>query len=380
MEMNELSVLARKYLSGAASEAEKAALLRWYNAYDESELMVHITAAEEESEATLEARMLQRLQQATGTAPVTKVHFLRRRSTWAAAAILLAMVAGAWFLWHSAGIQQEFKTVAQAKPGNKAVLVLDDGTQLQLDSTGQGVLSQQGNATVVQAAGSLAYQPGKPENTNAPLRYNTLRTPRGGQFKVVLPDGSGVWLNAASSITYPTAFTGKERKVSITGEAYFEVAASAQQPFIVQAMNMDVLVLGTHFNVNAYEDESSINTTLLEGAVGIRVGDQAQHILPGQQMRVTGTHMELVKHADIAAITAWKNGYFSFKDADVPAIMRQLARWYDVKVHYEGKIPDGDFSGEIGRSLTLEQVAALLEATRIHIRITNGGRDITVVP
>ncbi|WP_160718071.1 FecR family protein [Chitinophaga solisilvae] len=377
MEMNELIVLSRKYLSGKASDAEKAALLHWYNAYDESELLVKIMAAPDETEEELEARMLQRLQLATGTAPVRRIHFLRRKATWAAAAAVL-LLAAVTVWWWPARKPAAIAAATRITSGSKAVLILGDGSQVQLDSAASGVLTQQGNTRVMQSAGGLSYQAGN--NSGSTALMNTLRTPRGVQSRVTLPDGTGVWLNAASSVTYPVAFNGKEREVRITGEAYFEVTSSANQPFVVKTATMDVLVLGTHFNISAYEDENSANTTLLEGAVAVRTGEQAQHILPGQQISVANGKIGPKKRVDVTAVMAWKNGYFSFRDADVPAVMRELSRWYDAEVHYENGIPEGNFTGEIGRGLTLEQVAALLETTRIHLKISNGGKHITVLP
>ncbi|MBV7530673.1 FecR family protein [Chitinophaga sp. sic0106] len=377
METNELVILSRKYLNGTASDGEKNALLQWYNAYSEEELTAILTVAPHEDEASLEARMLQRLHAVTGTGTTTRIHTMRRTITKvAAAAVIIGAMAGAWLLWKNS--RTATPAIAKVQTGTNAVLVLDDGTEVQLDSSQHGVVSQQGNTVVSKSASTLSYQ--QQNNKETAVRYNTLKTPRGGQFRLVLPDGTSVWLNAASSITYPTAFTGKERKVSITGEAYFEVAASAEHTFTVTANNTDILVLGTRFNVNAYEEEKFTSTTLVQGAVLVRGKTQAQHLLPGQQALVTATDLQLVKQADVSAAIAWKNGFFSFKDADVPAVMRELARWYNVDIIYSGGIPDGSFTGEMSRTLTLPQVAELMRTTRIHMSITNGGKSITVTP
>jgi len=366
METEELIVLSRKYLAGAANDAEKARLLRWYNAYDEAELTAFLEAEDHETEASLEARMLRRLQQATGTAP--RVHLLRRKTTWAAAAVLLAAVAGGAFLWHSAGVSADVKAIAQQTPGNKAVLIMDDGRQVQLDKD-HGSLPR---GAVMKDSATIAYT----QAQSSSVHQNTLKTPRGGQFKLILPDGTGVWLNAESSITYPTAFTGGQRNVSITGEVYFEVAQNAQQSFTVAANKAAIQVLGTSFNVNAYEDEQAVLTTLLEGAVNVN----STRLHPGQQATVTGNKVQVTDVNDIQSVIAWKNGFFSFKDADVPTIMHQLERWYDVKVNYAGAIPEGRFTGELERTLSLQQVAALLAAARIHLQVEEGGRSVTVLP
>lgn len=245
----------------------------------------------------------------------------------------------------------------------KAILTLGDGSHITLDSSNRSIqpgISQQG--------AQLVYG-----NTSS-FSYNTLRTPRGGQFKVTLPDGTNVWLNAASSLKYPTAFNGKQRKVEVSGEAYFEVAQNAAQPFVVDIPGKTgIEVLGTHFNVNAYSDESSINTTLLEGKV--RVGEKI--LQPGQEARVQNGVVQLVK-ANIEQAMAWRNGIFNFQDASLPAVMRQLSRWYDVDIVYEGKVPVSTFNGKIGRDLTLEDVVEGLKRAEVNCRIENG--KLVVMP
>lgn len=370
MEREELIVLSRKYLSGTASDAEKAKLLAWYNAYDEAELTAFLEAEDHETEASLEARMLRRLQAATGTAP--RVRPLRRKTTWAAAAALVTAIAGGAYLWQSARVQTGGEPIVQPITGNKAVLIMGDGTQVPLDNEHSNLLAQHGSTAVMKDSGTLSYA----QATGNAVLQNTLKTPRGSQFKLILPDGTGVWLNAESSITYPTAFTGSQRRVSISGEVYFEVAPNAQQAFIVSAGHANIQVLGTSFNVNAYNDEKSIRTTLVEGAVSVN----ATRLRPGQQAAVTGNDLQVTEVADMQAVIAWKNGFFSFRDADVQTVMRQLERWYDVKVNYAGPIPEGRFTGEIGRTLSLQQVAALLATTRIHLQVNDGGRSVTVLP
>ncbi len=197
---------------------------------------------------------------------------------------------------------------------------------------------------------------------------------------MTLNDGSKVWLNAGSSITYPVAFVGDERKVTITGEAYFEVAKNAGMPFRVKINeSTEIEVLGTHFNVNAYADEASINTTLVEGSVRVTANKKVQLLSPGQQAQVNANAINLIKDADVAQVLAWKDGLFSFKDADLPTVMRQLARWYDVEVQYEGAIPEKEFNGKIGKTLTLNQVLRVLTKTHVNYRIENGNK-ITIIP
>ncbi len=196
---------------------------------------------------------------------------------------------------------------------------------------------------------------------NAPISYNTISTPKGRQFTLQLPDGSKVWLNAASSLRYPVAFAGAERKVEITGEAYFEVAKNKKMPFKVSINNKTTVeVLGTHFNVNAYNDEETIKTTLLEGVVKVSHEKQTQLLQPGEQASVSQPSQKsqsiTVQTTDVDAAVAWKNGTFSFTNASLETVMRQLARWYDIEVEFVGAVPGGAFSGEIDRALSLDQV------------------------
>jgi len=216
-----------------------------------------------------------------------------------------------------------------------------------LDSLGNGLLATQQGTKVVLNNGQLSYQAAN--TTTATGAWNTINTPRGRQFKVALPDGTQVWLNAASSIRYPVAFTGKERKVEINGEAYLEVAKNTSMPFIVQANDVEVLVLGTHFNINSYSDEEAIKTTLLEGAVKVSTGAATALLTPGKQAAIsTGSGMN-VQAADIEQVVAWKNGVFNFQNATLEQVMRQLARWYDIEIVYEKDIPHIEFEGDFNR-------------------------------
>lgn len=313
--------------------------------------------------------------------PVKKRAYFMQRYWWAAACALF-MVSGAYYYHLSTSVHPTAIVATSpvkdiAPGGNRAMLTLSDGSQIPLDSAGNGVLAQQGNTRITKLSnGQLAYnESGGREDK---VLYNTMSTPLGGQYKLILPDGTAVWLNAGSSIYYPTAFTGQERKVTITGEVYFEVAKNEKMPFLVKANNITIAVLGTHFNINAYKDEASTNTTLTEGAVKIIAHQQQQTLTPGQQARVgtTGQSIQVVDHVDLSQVLAWKEGFFSFNDADLPTVMRQLSRWYNVDVKYEGDIPQRVFSGEIGRNLSLSQVLKGLSKTRIRYRIENGNRIV----
>lgn len=376
MEREELSILSKKYLAGEANEDEITRLLSWYNNYNEQELTALVEASEGETEALLEQRMRQRLMVAIVKPKVSVLHYTR---WWAAAAVLILLAAGGMYYLRESPKNSIIATCIT--PGcNKATLTLADGSIVNLDSTGTGMFLKQGHTKVEKtASGEVVYKSDKTTETTS--GYNVLRTPRGGQFKVILPDGTVVWLNAASSIRYPIAFTGQERIVSITGEAYFEIAPDAAKPFSVSVNNMKVIVLGTHFNINAYTDEHTINTTLLEGAVLVKTGSGSRRLAPGQQARVKpgSNEIEYLGQADVNSAIAWKNGYFSFNDEDIPTVMRQLARWYNIEVTYTDKSPEGTFTGEIGRTLTQGQLFKILSRAGIHFKI-EGENKVNILP
>ncbi len=250
------------------------------------------------------------------------------------------------------------------------MITLSNGQSIYLDSVANGNLLQQNGVEIVKLAdGKIAYT-----GTTTDVVYNTLTNPRGSKvIDMALADGSHVWLNAGSSVSFPLAFVGKERRVSITGEAYFEVAKNAAAPFIVDvAGKCSIEVLGTHFNVNAYSDEASVNTTLLEGSVKVtaQATRESKMITPGQQIQLHGNE-QLVLNANprIDQVMAWKNGYLNFENADLPMVMRKIARWYDVEVVYEGDVPRRQFGGEIQSDLSLSQTVNILEKNNVHFRI-----------
>jgi hypothetical protein len=268
------------------------------------------------------------------------------------------------------------------QPGkNSAVLTLSNGTQILLDSAVNGALAQQGNMRVLKFNGRIAYKADE-GNSNVKPVYNTITTTRGNEYLLILADGTKAWLNAASSIHFPTAFSGNERKVEITGEVYFEVAHDRSKPFKVEFSNAtgekgEVEVLGTHFDVNAYPDETNIKTTLLQGSVKVSQSDKIQMLSPGQQAIISSDKIILKKDIDVAQITAWKNGYFLFNNTDIQSIMRQVSRWYDIDVSFEGKIPSDGFTGKILRNVPLSKFLKVLEMNDVKVR--RDGRNVTVI-
>lgn len=311
----------------------------------------------------------------------------RRRLIWAsAAAVLLAVfLSGAYFFINRPARKPSIKVATNSEQpqtdvapgGDKAVLTLADGSQIVLDSVVNGTLAKQGNTKIIKMdGGKLSYQANA---TSGQVLYNAIATPRGGEYQLVLGDGSKVWLNAASSLRFPTAFTGKERIVELTGEAYFEVAKDKQKPFKVKVGDMQVAVLGTHFNIMAYDEEAAIKTTLLEGSVQVSRGAENNLLQPGQQAQLSKKgNIRVVNNADVAEAVAWKNGLTSFKNADVKSIMRQVARWYNVEVKYEGNIPERIFTGEIARNANLSAILKVLQLSGIHFKLE--GRTIVVMP
>jgi transmembrane sensor len=314
------------------------------------------------------------------------------------AAVVLLVVAGVFYFRtrHSgsrvavaAGRGDSSHFVRDIAPGmDGAILTLADGRKIVLDSAANGELLVQGSTRIVKQGGRLAYmQQGNagmaPGGVSREVLYNTMNIPRGRQYQLILPDGSHVWLNAASSIRYPASFSGKERKVEITGEAYFEVAKNVARPFRVKIGEEEVEVLGTHFNIMAYDEEATVKTTLLEGAVKV-IRSNASHLLkPGQQAQLNkdGGGITVIDNAPLDETIAWKNGQFFFSSnrVSLPAIMRQIARWYDVKVLYEGEIPELEFGGKISRNSNISEVLKIIElSSKVHFRIED--KTIIVMP
>ncbi|TWV96781.1 FecR family protein [Chitinophaga pinensis] len=263
-------------------------------------------------------------------------------------------------------------------PGSdKAMLTLADGTVIPLDSAKNGALAQQGNTQITNTNGRLSYNGGATEEK---VMYNTVATPHGGQYQLTLADGSRVWLNAASSIRFPTAFTGSDREVEITGEAYFEVMQQADKPFHVKVNEVQVNVLGTSFNIMAYQDEQAIKTTLVEGAVQLKHGNDASLLKPGLQASLSAKDDHFViSTADMEQTLAWKEGKFRFRNTNIRTIMRQLSRWYDIQVNYQGDVSDIDLTGVISRREEAGNLLTALEATQ-RVQFEVNGNNVTVRP
>lgn len=322
--------------------------------------------------------ILQKIMGATEV-PVIEMHPKKRWWKYAAAVIVFLLATSGYFMFfNKTGKPDEIvKTIepidVKAPETNRAMITLTNGQRVYLDSVVNGKLVQQNGVEMVKLAdGKIVYKGSATE-----VVYNTLSNPKGSRvIDMTLADGSQVWLNAGSSITYPVAFVGKERKVSVNGEAYFEVAHNTAMPFKVSKNEMEVVVLGTHFNVNAYDDEADIKVTLLEGSVAVstlqRVGDDKSVVTlkPGQQTILFGNgQLSTATTVNTDETIAWKDGLFHFESADIRTILRQFARWYDVEVIYEGLVKDRKFFVIVKRSNTLKNVLEMLKDNDILFRI-----------
>lgn len=368
-----------KYLSGEATPEEEAFIEKYYQYFEHNADTAHSLSNEEIE--VIKHRMLEKLREKMdqpGPAPVISMQSKKNFRWIAAASVLVIFSTSFFFLWNPKKTISTEDSIVNisvkqdvAPGGKKAMITLGDGSQILLDSSQNGTISQQGNIKVIKLSnGEIVYKP-QDENNNSEVSINTLTTPIGGQYQLTLTDGTKVWMNSASSISYPTAFIGSERKVKITGEVYFEVAKNAKQPFLVKINDhTEISVLGTHFNVNAYDDKGAAMVTLLEGSVRIKNNNEVQMLKPGQQAE-TNEAIKIINSVNIDLVMAWKNGYFSFDNTRLQMVMKQLTRWYDVDVVYEGNVPDMKFWGSINMNSTLSQVLKILEESGVYFKIEN---------
>ncbi|WP_142686405.1 FecR domain-containing protein [Chitinophaga polysaccharea] len=379
--------LLQKYLDGQCTPEEIATLYSWLLTSDAHRPLLSVMQQDferimkerpvvpEELSNRIESRLLQSINTSKKETVPMRVSF---RRNWTIAATIALLVASGITLFYTlrrpAVPLPAAAQVADVMPGtNKAVLTLADGTVVTLDSTGKQVI-QQGATVVKQQNGKLEYAV---SGGNAVVGYNTLKVPRGGQFTVELPDGTIAWLNSASSLRYPTAFTGNNRTVEMEGQGYFEVKQNAKRPFVVKVNAIEIQVLGTAFDIMAYSDEDAVKTTLISGAVKVKSAKAEKLLHPGDQAAISSsTGAVLVHPVDVAAVTAWKTGFFEFDNANINVIMRQLARWYDIEID----IKNADnrlFGGRINRNLPLSEMLKLLEASGARFNLE--GRKLTVI-
>lgn len=390
-----LSNYIKKYLDNQISAEEYQQLWRLLNEPsndglldDELRKLWESTKAEPPMIAgdVWDSKMLSAKEKLNVNKPQARVQTMHpfKKYRWVAAAIFL-IIASALIVFNLSDTKNTntnnatYASEQDRMPGgDRAVLTLSDGRTILLDSAGNGILAQQGSTNIVKKTdGQIVYNSEVGQSNE--VVFNMLQTPRGGQYKITLPDGTKVWLNAASSLKYPVEFVGNERRVEISGEAYFEVAKNATKPFKVQLNNMEVEVLGTHFNINGYTDEDDIRTTLLEGRVKVTAADKSKLLQPGQQAQLnTSGNIYVANDVDLEEVVAWKDGNFQFENSDIKTVMRQLARWYDVEVSYKGAI-NKHFVGSISRNVKLSQVLSMLQQTG-EVKFKIEGKNLIVMP
>jgi len=374
MHPKEIAALLERYNAGKASSEEVDLVETWYLNYRPLSKPVPADVLEEDQKESLN--------QFVGQIK-NKPSRVNWRQLSIAASVIILLTAGLVFrlLKNVPARNDVAKNIIKPdlKPGgDKAILTLSNGQSIVLDGARNGMLAKQGNTDINKiSGGTISYQGAANLAAANAVIYNTATTPRGGQFQFILSDGTKVWLNSASSIKFPVAFNGNERKVELTGEAYFEVAHDAKRPFRVISNQQQVEVLGTHFNINAYSDEDVINTTLLQGSVKVTSANTAITIVPGQQAQFKDGKIN-VAIVNVDDAVAWKNGLFNFNDSSIQEVMKQLSRWYDVDIKYEGQLPSRHFSGEISRNVNASQILDILTFKKIHYRID--GKSIIVTP
>lgn len=398
----EARLFVRQYLTGQYTDAEHAAFLNWLHNQPNDEMLLDELTTDFKEWVSVDSfvygpdheRIFERIQQRIDLhteSPTERHHTTSLQWVWRIAATVILAVS-ILLGYYKFVLQQPTKDkVAVNTPiqdvlpgGDRAILTLGDGRQIVLDTAANGELAHQEGAQVYkQVGGQLTYTTHS-ETTANPV-YNKVSTPRGGKYRIVLPDGSIVWLNTASSIRFPTAFTGNSRPVELQGEAYFEIAENKEKPFMVAVKSttgkdsLDIQVLGTRFNVNSYGDEPDITTTLLDGSVAVNHGEDRHLLRAAQQARAFVTGKMIVENkVDTSSVTAWHRNQFQFTSSSIEPIMRQLSRWYDLEVHYEGKINER-FNATISRQVSLAKVLALLEQTNaVHFIIND--RKVIVKP
>jgi ferric-dicitrate binding protein FerR (iron transport regulator) len=400
--VKEIAALLHKHLKGELAAEEQKRLDDWLSQSEQNRLLLQKISDREQLTNEVKEyydirQQIEKLAARHSREKARVVNLFSKKTTWlrwvAAAAVMLLLAAGTFFFL-TPQKKNQFTTTANINrvvndiaPGQfKAKLTLDNGTTIILDSAKVGQLAQQGRTTIVNKDGELVYNiPSNTGGSEGAVLYNTLTTSRGETYTTTLSDGSRIWLNAESSIRYPVSFTGSERNVEITGEAYLEVKHNAQKPFKVHLPNGSVVEdLGTAFNINAYSNEASIKTTLIEGSVrvfrqiGTLGGGQRTVILkPGEQAIDKSNSSITIDHSpDIEQVTAWKNGSFQFNGETLEAVMRQLERWYNVETVYQTKDTNKRFGGMISRNTKLSEVLKALELSDVHFIIE--GKKIIV--
>lgn len=381
----QLEKMIRKYLSGKANTEEQAFLENYYEHFGKYENILDVLP--ENEKLALGEEMETAIMKKVDLKKQPKVFGLQTFIR-VAAVVFLCLSAGIYFYsvrtTTADALQAGRYPNAEVQPGgNIASLTLADGRKILLDQAAIGELGREGNSIVRKSKdGQLIYDlSGEGGRESVSVLNNTLETPNGGEYQVILPDGTKVWLNAASKLTFPSIFEGKERRVELVGEAYFEVARNKKMPFLVSSAGQVVEVLGTHFNISAYPDEAVLKTTLLEGSVRVsKAGfSQSELLVPGQQSTIRNGGKILISAVNATNAIAWKNGYFVFANEGLESVMKKISRWYNIEVAYTGNVTKEEFVGSVSKFENISEVLAALELTGlVHFKIE--GRRITVMP
>ena len=383
MNTEEIKYLIEKYNNQTANPTERMMVEEWYDRVDGEELMQNEFNNQETKKQIFENISARIEEKKNEKKPLKLKAFYPLLLK--AAAIIVILLTGT-YIYLKQTDHSSLNTSLKGKKssiipgGDNAVLLLADGSKIVLNNASDGQIADQLGVKVVKTkSGELIYRFARNTNSKS-VAVNTVITPRGGQYHLILVDGTEVWLNAASSIKFPTAFNGANRRVEISGEVYFEVAKNKNKPFIVHTDQSDIKVLGTHFNINAYDDEEYQRTTLLEGSIEIKRGNRKALLIPGQQANINqqSDQINIQEVEDPDAIIAWKNGYFQFEKSDLQSVMRQISRWYDTDVSYNGAIPTKQYTGKIPRSVNAIKLIEMLSYSGIHCNIEHN--QITVNP
>ena len=383
MDIHQAEELLQRYRAGTCTTLENDLVESWYQKLIQSGECQWDDDEKDMVRKMLEARILEQIKEEKNKIESPVLLLRPKNWWWAAASVILVLATFSYFYFNQTPEATQIEKVLSADikvpHSNRALITLANGQKVFLDSVGNGVLALQGNVKLVKLAnGKIAYQQST-GGESGKMEYNTLSNPKGSKIiNITLTDGSKVWLNAGSALTYPVAFLGNERTVSISGEGYFEVEQDASKPFTVNNGSMKIQVLGTHFNVNAFDDEGQDQVvTLLEGSVKINIGQVTGFLKPGQQAKVNN-EVKILNDVDLNAVIAWKNGYFQFDHASLQNVLKQISRCYDVNVIYKGTNRPREFVGEIQRDLSLWEVIKILEKNKVHFKIE--GRDLLVLP
>ncbi|GAA3990057.1 FecR family protein [Mucilaginibacter dorajii] len=403
MKQNISAEVIDRYLAGDCTADEIAEVHQWFSSFDH--IPEHLVGLPEDEQDLLKEKLLgqiigekHQIKQIFNSSDSVKPQDLEIRENsqqgetrifrlWPkiAVAVSMSLIIGVLFYSvrnsHKKAVNQnaEIQQKDISPGGNNAVLTLADGSEIVLNQAKKGLLTKQGNVKISKTSeGKLVYNTSNSgtEASNA-VSFNMVRTPKGGQYEVVLPDGTKVWLNALSYLKFPTAFNGKTRLVEVSGEAYFEVTKNMVKPFVVKSARAEVTVLGTHFNVNDYADETSSRTTLLEGSVSIKGRNTKAMLRPGDQAVLNENDvMKIAEHVDTEEAVAWKNGIFEFNGTDITTIMRQVARWYDINVTYTGNPDHGLYNGTISRNVNLSEMLTMIRY--MGVNYTLDGKNLII--